>query len=74
LYPWVPENINLSERLVKKKKLIRNASSTNPSKIIMYKMFEEIVGSQLISQPKIREGKNEAKSAFLRLIDALEDT
>jgi hypothetical protein len=35
-------------------------------------VFEEIVGSQLITHLMIREGTNEAESALVRLIDGLE--
>jgi hypothetical protein len=56
------------------KKLTRNAPSRYPSENTTYKLFEELVGSQLITQLKIRERKNEAESALKRLMDALEET
>jgi hypothetical protein len=56
------------------KKLTRNAPSKTPSKNTTYKMFEELVGSQLIRELKIREGKNEAETALNKLRDALEAT
>jgi hypothetical protein len=37
-------------------------------------MFKELVASQLITELKIREGKNEAESALKRLMEALEET
>jgi hypothetical protein len=37
-------------------------------------MFKELVTSQLITELKIREGKNEAGSALKGLMDALEET
>jgi hypothetical protein len=37
-------------------------------------MFKELVASQLITELKIREGKNEAESALKRLMAALEET
>jgi hypothetical protein len=40
------------------KRVTRNAPSRDPSKTIRNKMFEETVGSQLISELKIK--KNEA--------------
>jgi hypothetical protein len=36
-------------------------------------MFKELVASQLITELKIREGKNEAVSALKGLMDALEE-
>jgi hypothetical protein len=42
--------------------------------VITYKMFEEIVWSQLITQLKVRERKNEAESSVKRLTDALDET
>jgi hypothetical protein len=37
-------------------------------------MFKELVASQFITELKIRERKNEAESAFKRLMAALEET
>ena len=44
--------------------------------MITYKMFEEIVGSQLVTQHKMRKGEREkqAESAIKRLTYALEET
>lgn len=44
------------------------------SMIIPYTTFEEIVGSELSTELKVREGKNEAKPALTGWIDALEET
>jgi hypothetical protein len=51
------------------KKLTRNAPSTSPSKNTTYKMFEELMESQLITKLEIREGKNEAELMLKRLMD-----
>jgi hypothetical protein len=47
------------------KKTNQKCPYRNPSKIIIYKMFEEIVESQLIIQFKIREGKIETQLSLM---------
>jgi hypothetical protein len=56
------------------KKLTRNATSRSNCKNTRYKMFKELVASQLITELKIREEQNEAESALKRLMDALKET
>jgi Fe2+ or Zn2+ uptake regulation protein len=51
-------------------KLTRNAPSRSPSKNTTYKMLEELVESELVTELEIREGKNEAESVLKRLMDA----
>jgi hypothetical protein len=55
---------------LEKKTPTRNAPSRSPSKNTTYKMFEELVESQLIAELEVREGKNVAEPALRRLSDA----
>jgi hypothetical protein len=48
------------------KKLIRNAPSKSRCKNTTYKMFKELVASQLITELKIREGKKKRQNLHSR--------
>jgi hypothetical protein len=54
LYPWDPEDADFS---VSWKKPTRNAPSRSHCKNVTYRMFKELVASQLVTELKIREGK-----------------
>jgi hypothetical protein len=70
---WLVPMGSRRHRLLKMpwKKLTRNAPSRSCCKNTTYKMFKELVASQLITELKIREGKSEPESALKRLMDAL---